>query len=374
MDLVYTQTSQYEYSDICEYPIPKLRITQESATPMTVIAEYLPTDHRYQLGTLDVALLLNVLNERGINTAQLLKSTGLETLDWQNPQCQITYSDKLVLFSKVNQMLANDGLGLTLGEFAKFSHFGVLGYAILCSQSVEDTVRTGFKYLRLNGPVFAVKVTIEGETAAICIKNTLDIGELLPFCTEYFLSAIVSLFEAMTKNKLEIIELHVPYAEPIYANKYRDRFRCQTQFNSPRFELRFHADILQYPLKSHHSDTLKACLTSCDAIIDTLESPHLLVNQIKAMLYQSAGSFPSIEDITTHFGCSSRTLRRELAKVGTSFQVLLNQVRCELAKEYLVHTELSVDEIAHRLGYSDASNFRRGFKSWTGRPPQALRK
>ncbi|MBD1557820.1 AraC family transcriptional regulator [Vibrio sp. S9_S30] len=340
---------------------------------MAIIAEYFPTDHRYQLGTLDVALLLSVLNERGINTTPLLKSTGLEKLDWQNPQCQITYSDKLVLFGKVNRIWGNDGLGLTLGELAKFRHFGVLGYAILSSQSVEEAVKTGFKYLRLNGPVFAVKVTNDDDIASIRIKNTLDIGELLPFCTEYFLSAIASLFEEMTNVKLDTIDLHLPYAEPTYADQYQDRFRCQTHFNSTQFELRFDASILQRPLKSHHSDTLKTCLKSCDAIMNTLESPHLLTNQIKAMLYQSAGGFPSIEDIAAHFGCSSRTLRRDLAKHDTGFQALLNQVRCELAKEYLIHTELSVDEIAHRLDYSDATNFRRGFKNWTGRTPQTFR-
>ncbi|MDE1017397.1 AraC family transcriptional regulator ligand-binding domain-containing protein, partial [Escherichia coli] len=87
------------------------------------------TEHRHQLGTLDVALLLNTLAQRGADIDTLLASAGLESLDWQNPNGKLTYADKLSIFSVANQSFPHDGLGLWLGEHASLSHFGVLGYA-----------------------------------------------------------------------------------------------------------------------------------------------------------------------------------------------------------------------------------------------------
>ena len=63
---------------------------------------------------------------------------------------------------------------------------------------------------------------------------------------------------------------------------------------------------------------------------------------------------------------SPRTMRRRLQERGTTYQHILDEVRIELAKEYLVSTGLSVDQIAGRIGFTEATTFRRAFKKWTG--------
>ena len=64
---------------------------------------------------------------------------------------------------------------------------------------------------------------------------------------------------------------------------------------------------------------------------------------------------------------SPRTLCRRLRDAGISYQLSVDGVRKELALECLERSELSVGEIAERLGYSDATNFRRAFRRWTSR-------
>lgn len=70
---------------------------------------------------------------------------------------------------------------------------------------------------------------------------------------------------------------------------------------------------------------------------------------------------------------STRTLIRRLREEGSQYQELLDQVRQELACWLLVHTELSIEAVAERLGYSDTSNFSRTFRRWLGMPPNAFR-
>ncbi|CAK1715228.1 AraC family transcriptional regulator [Vibrio crassostreae] len=340
---------------------------------MEIIAEYKPTEHRHQLGTLDVALLLNTLAQRGVNIETLLVGVGLESLDWQNPNGKLTYADKLSIFSAANQSFPHDGLGLWLGEYASLSHFGVLGYALSTSQNVGEAIKSGFKYLRLNGPIFSVKLIVEAEHAVIQIENTLEVGDLLPFCSEYFLSSIVSLFKELTGHELDIHTLALPYARPNYAKLYDERFQCPVIFEQSHCELRFDVSVLSQTLLTHDAATLKRYLTSCQSIVETLDSEHLLTNQIKTIFYQTAGSFPTIEQLALEFGCSSRTLRRELVSHNSSYQALLTEVRVELAKELLLGTSMSIDDIGERLGYSDPANFRRAFKGWLSKTPAQFR-
>ena len=69
-----------------------------------------------------------------------------------------------------------------------------------------------------------------------------------------------------------------------------------------------------------------------------------------------------------------RTIQRKLAQEGTSFKDLVEDVRKNLALEYLRSTVLSVEEIALRLGYSDAPSFSHAFKRWTGSSPRDSRR
>ena len=334
----------------------------------------MPTEHRHQLGTLDVALLLHTLAQRGVDIEALLAGAGLESLDWQNPNGKLTYADKLSIFSAANQNFPHDDLGLWLGKHASLSHFGVLGYALSTSQNVGEAIKSGFKYLRLNGPIFSVKLFLDSEQAVIQIENTLEVGDLLPFCSEYFLSSIVSLFKELTGHELDIHTLALPYARPNYAKLYDDRFQCPVIFEQSHCELRFDASVLSQTLLTHDAATLKRYLASCQSIVETLDSEHLLTNQIKTIFYQTAGSFPTIEQLALEFGCSSRTLRRELVSHNSSYQALLTEVRVELAKELLLGTAMSIDDIGERLGYSDPANFRRAFKSWLNKTPAQFRK
>jgi AraC-like DNA-binding protein len=70
---------------------------------------------------------------------------------------------------------------------------------------------------------------------------------------------------------------------------------------------------------------------------------------------------------------SVRSLQRRLALDGQVFSELSDQVRCDLAMELLRESELSVEEISQKLGYSTQSNFSRAFQRWTEQSPTEFR-
>lgn len=77
------------------------------------------------------------------------------------------------------------------------------------------------------------------------------------------------------------------------------------------------------------------------------------------------------EDCATALGLSARTLRRALQEDGTTFVALRERVRERLALAWL--DTLSDARLAARLGYSDATAFRRAFRRWTDKTPAQVR-
>src|SRR3546814_5460439 len=61
-------------------------------------------------------------------------------------------------------------------------------------------------------------------------------------------------------------------------------------------------------------------------------------------------------------GTSVRTLQANLSSHGLKFSDILERQRIELGKEHLQQDEMTLDEIAALLGYSEQSSFGRAFK------------
>jgi AraC-like DNA-binding protein len=76
----------------------------------------------------------------------------------------------------------------------------------------------------------------------------------------------------------------------------------------------------------------------------------------------------SVDEIAARMETSRQTLARHLAKIGSSFAVLRDEIRRDYAVALLARGH-RVAEVADALGYSEPSAFVRAFKSWTGASP-----
>jgi AraC-like DNA-binding protein len=77
----------------------------------------------------------------------------------------------------------------------------------------------------------------------------------------------------------------------------------------------------------------------------------------------------SIDAVARALRLSARTLKRKLAAEGESFSALVERERHERALELLRSSQLKLEEVAQRLGYSSVPNFARAFRRWRGESP-----
>jgi AraC-like DNA-binding protein len=71
---------------------------------------------------------------------------------------------------------------------------------------------------------------------------------------------------------------------------------------------------------------------------------------------------------------SERTLRRKLSDEGVQLRALIEQTRRDQACRYLASSNLSVSEIAYRLGFAHPPAFHRAFKRWLDKSPMEYRR
>ena len=111
-------------------------------------------------------------------------------------------------------------------------------------------------------------------------------------------------------------------------------------------------------------------------IIETLaqlDKSHV-IERVKTEILQQLTS-GNVTDVLVAeaMNISLRSFQRKLHNEGTTFKLLLNGLRFELAKKYLQDSHLSLLEVAFMLGFGEYSSFSRAFKRWADISPSDYR-
>jgi AraC family transcriptional regulator, regulatory protein of adaptative response / methylphosphotriester-DNA alkyltransferase methyltransferase len=89
---------------------------------------------------------------------------------------------------------------------------------------------------------------------------------------------------------------------------------------------------------------------------------------------QEYGSDLSLDEIARRVASSRRQLQRAYAEIGqTTFRDHLTRVRMEKAAELLSGRNLTVREVAHRVGYRQPAQFAKAFRRHLGVAPSGYR-
>lgn len=82
---------------------------------------------------------------------------------------------------------------------------------------------------------------------------------------------------------------------------------------------------------------------------------------------------PTISLVAAAAGMSVRTLQRFLDAEHMTFKEIVARERFKLSRDWLLTTDMSVTEIARKLGYATPQSFTRAFSYWAGCSPSVYR-
>lgn len=324
--------------------------------------------------------LVDILLGLGVPADAALAGTGLQRTDFQRAETRVSAQQQLSVCANALRLSPQADVALRAGLAARITQFGLYGYALLSSPTAREAVAMAMKYRALTAPLVGMSFTEGDDWVAWRFSDAYRLGERSPlyrFVLEWQLGTQLALHRDVLGTALQPRAVSLPYPAPAHAARYAELLGCPAEFDaSGRCELLFDAGWLAHVPAQGNPATALVARETCERLLAEFQQARGVTSRLIAflLLQRAPGRFPGIEEVAAAWAISSRTLRRQLADEGQSFQQLLDRVRCQLALDHLRHTKLSNDEIAATLGYSEAANFRAAFKRWTGLTPSAARR
>src|SRR5258706_13090218 len=313
-----------------------------------------------------IAVVADVLREEGISPAKALLSTGLSESDLTAPATRVSLNQVFQCYRNAIQLSTNPFLAYEAGRRFHVSAFGMYGFAILSSTNFRQTMYFAMKYHELAAPFAEISFKEEG---GLGIWTILSLPHPEPalhrFLTEAQFGILATLHSDVMGPSFAPKELRVTYRAAGDDRKYSQIFGCPIFFEQPENKFLFDGAWLDRTPKLGSEVTYSSMVSLCEDLLEELHLNAGLTGEVRQALLVNLARPTSLDAIAGHLSRTPRTLRRRLREQNTSYRQLLDELRMNVAIKYFRDTTLTVEDVAHSLGYSDAANFRHAFRRWT---------
>jgi AraC-like DNA-binding protein len=262
--------------------------------------------------------------------------------------------------------------GLLVGQRGILSTLGLVGCLMPPSQTVGKALRNLVWHLHQYDPDTAPTLTVSGGMATLSCATHSPGSEGVDQIADGAVATALNIMRMLCGPDWTPAEVLLPRSPPPDAGPFEGLFRAPVRFEAGTAALVFPAFWLRRPIAG---------------VGEVLR--HVFEERLGSPEARSGGSFSdglrrmlrmrlpqqdcSAAKIAGLFSMNRRTLNRHLAAEGTAFNILVNEVRFEIARQLLVNTSMTFCQIAEALAFSEASAFTRAFRRWSGQTPTTWR-
>lgn len=322
-----------------------------------------------------VRLLIDLAAEHGVPAGACLEGTGLQPVDLTFADREVEAEQELAVIRNLVQALPDvPGLGLRAGARYHLTTHGIWGFALVSSPDLRSAISFGLRYLDLT---FAFnRITLEERSGEACmiLDDSAVPHDLRRFLIEREGASIMTLQRELFSAAIPLLRVEASYPEPPYTDLYEGVFGVRPRFGAQANLAGFDAALLDLPLPQANELTARVCEDQCRTLLERRTTRTGIARLVREQLIPTSGTIPAMGEVARTLGVSARTLRRQLAREETSFRSLCDEVRITFAEAFLSNGAMTIEEIASRLGYSEAASFTRAFTRQRGIPPGEFRR
>lgn len=313
--------------------------------------------------------------------AQNLDARGWLSVD----RVDADYISHHALHRVYEQLVASgfdERVGLEIGSLCGLGSLGLYGQLLQHAATLAEAAELYMRHREIHVSP-KTYVDVENEASRFTIFVSVPEGKAFRpssnFRLAFAYAQTLYLFRDVFKDPtIRATAVHFQSEDDRYQAIYEEFFGGAALFAQDVCSIEFELELMSRPIP--HSVPATRPFLEEMALMRLNQSRSLglfpgdFIQELRNELRETLLVGPAdVEAVARRVNISARTLHRRLAENGLSFRQLTDDVLKEMALQFLRNPDLTVQEIAFKLGYTQASSFTRAFKRWTGRSPNDVR-
>ena len=312
-----------------------------------------------------------VATELGGDPDALLSSVGLVGQE-HDPEAWISYTAYLNLLETAARELSCAHFGLQLSKKQTIDILGTVGFVIQQAPDLRTALRELSKYFgHHNQGAVVTTVVDQGVTHW---TFTFKPGQRAPmFQQSDLVAGLASKVMRYLFANWKPTAIYLPHSAPSDTRPYRELFDCPIFFDWDTTIIASDAAMLDITLETANPNLHRVLESHLNELNHTFSDDFgAKVSYLIKQALQTGDC--SVERVSGFLAINKRTLQRRLNAIDTSYKELLDDVRFEIACNYLRESNGPLTLLAHMLCYSELSVFSSAFRQRYGLSPREWKK
>ncbi len=316
-----------------------------------------------------------LVSEQGGDPQSLLKESGLGLVPIEQENLMIPSHCLYNALELASDQLNLPDFGLRLSQYQNLDVLGVFALMIKNADSLPELLQLAKQnFHKLHNHGAHINFTLTGGDLLMNYEQSVPQALGIQQSTYLAFGFIARMAQNIIQPNIMAKAIYFKSEAPADTSLFEEIFNAPVYFNQ-QFD---GALINQDALSKHYKiDNVKIpgienlCLTTTEQ----RDHPISLSQQVGLLISEqlSYGNF-SLEYYAKQLKLSDRSLQRKLSEEGSSFKKILDQVRKDLASQYIQQRALSLAEITAALCFSEQAVFTRAFRRWFNTTPAQYRK
>ena len=318
---------------------------------------------------------LSYLDRRGIDAEPALFGAGLSRWQLSRDDTGLSVASQY-RFLELAAIEANDQLlGLHVAAEMDLRSIGILFYLTGSAQTVSEALENLARYSATTNEALVVQISRDKDEVTLAVRHAQEFDESHRQFFELLTLWFVRTLHKETNRRFNPLRVTFTHARNSDLREVHRLLRCPVDFAQAADTWVLPQHVMDLPIVSADSHLLQILTAHAD---DLLAERHSVSGLQSMVVNQLVDLLPSGESraaaVAQRLGMSTRSFTRHLAEEGTAFAEILERLRQRLASRYLADDNMSIQQVAWLLGYTEPGAFTHAYKRWTGTTPRRARK
>ncbi|MGW0143663.1 AraC family transcriptional regulator [Streptomyces calvus] len=294
-------------------------------------------------------------------------------------------SDEALIPITVNDLLLDGAaaelgcpdLGLRLAEAQDLTILGPLAVAVESSSTVSEALTLASRFMFVHSPALSIGVEADPwgrrEVVALTYRKDLHESPYSPQAMELGLGLFHRIVVALTGDTAGLRSVEIAHQPLSPIRRYTGFFGADVKFGRPAAALRVERRLLDMQFGTA-DDTIRHLAVQHLAGRYPDPARKVSTHVRRAVAGNLGTGRPVITRVARLLAVHPRTLQRQLAAEGTSFEAVLDEVRREAAHRYITTTDLPLGAVTALVGFTEQSTLSHAVRRWFGASARELRR